>query len=188
MTEMIVIGAIALLVVGPKDLPKVFKGIASLMRQVRKLTREFQGVVDDMIRDSDLDDLRKEATDLRNSIDPTLEIREAMKDVENDVRETSNAVDSGASWQATASPASETKPETTPVVAAPAAKTPAKKAAPKKAAAKTASAPKATTSKAATAKTSTAKAAASKPKPKPKPRAQSKPAAAAEPAKSGASS
>ena len=65
MTEMIVIGAIALLVVGPKDLPKVFKGIASLMKQVRKLTREFQGVVSDMIRESDLDDLRKEASDLR---------------------------------------------------------------------------------------------------------------------------
>lgn len=104
MTEMIVIGAIALLVVGPKDLPKVFKGIASLMKQVRKLTREFQGVVNDMIRESDLDDLRKEANDLRQSIDPTTEIREAMKDVEDDVRETSKAVDPDKLWQPPPSP------------------------------------------------------------------------------------
>ena len=98
MTEMIVIGGIALLVVGPKDLPKVFKGIASVMKQVRKLTREFQGVVNDMIRESDLDDLRKEANDLRNSIDPTKEIRDAMKDVEDDVRETTKAVDPKDLW------------------------------------------------------------------------------------------
>lgn len=99
MTEMIVIGGIALLVVGPKDLPKVFKGIASVMKQIRKLTREFQGVVNDMIRESDLDDLRKEAQDLRKSIDPTSEIREAMKEVEDEVRDTSDAVNDKNIWK-----------------------------------------------------------------------------------------
>ena len=99
MTEMIVIGGIALLVVGPKDLPKVFKGIASVMKQIRKLTREFQGVVNDMIRESDLDDLRKEAQDLRKSIDPTSEIREAMKEVEDEVRDTSDAVNNKELWK-----------------------------------------------------------------------------------------
>jgi sec-independent protein translocase protein TatB len=99
MTEMIVIGGIALLVVGPKDLPKVFKGIASVMKQIRKLTREFQGVVNDMIRDSDLDDLRKEAQDLRQSIDPTSDIREAMKDVEDEVKETTDSVSGKDLWQ-----------------------------------------------------------------------------------------
>ena len=99
MTEMIVIGGIALLVVGPKDLPKVFKGIAAVMKQIRKLTREFQGVVNDMIRESDLDDLRKEAQDLRKSIDPTSEIREAMQEVEDDVRETSKSVNPKDLWQ-----------------------------------------------------------------------------------------
>ena len=98
MTEMIVIGGIALLVVGPKDLPKVFKGIASVMKQIRKLTREFQGVVNDMIRESDLDDLRKEAQDLRKSIDPTSEIRDAMKEVEDEVRDTSDAANKKELW------------------------------------------------------------------------------------------
>ena len=99
MTEMILIGGIALLVVGPKDLPKVFKGIASVMKQIRKLTREFQGVVNDMIRESDLDDLRKEAQDLRKSIDPTSEIRGAMKEVEDEVRDTSDAVNDKELWK-----------------------------------------------------------------------------------------
>ena len=107
MTEMIVIGGIALLVVGPKDLPKVFKGIASVMKQIRKLTREFQGVVNDMIRESDLDDLRKEAQDLRKSIDPTSDIREAMKEVEDEVRETSASVNSKDLWQPEPAPAAK---------------------------------------------------------------------------------
>ena len=117
MTEMIVIGGIALLVVGPKDLPKVFKGIAAVMKQIRKLTREFQGVVNDMIRESDLDDLRKEAQDLRKSIDPTSEIREAMQEVEDDVQETSKSVNPKDLWQpdpAPIKPAAESKPAPAP--------------------------------------------------------------------------
>ena len=117
MTEMIVIGGIALLVVGPKDLPKVFKGIAAVMKQIRKLTREFRGVVNDMIRESDLDDLRKEAQDLRKSIDPTSEIREAMQEVEDDVRETSKSVNPKDLWQpepAPIKPAAESKPAPAP--------------------------------------------------------------------------
>jgi len=117
MTEMIVIGGIALLVVGPKDLPKVFKGIAAVMKQIRKLTREFQGVVNDMIRESDLDDLRKEAQDLRKSIDPTSEIREAMQEVEDDVLETSKSVNPKDLWQpdpAPIKPAAESKPAPAP--------------------------------------------------------------------------
>lgn len=111
MPEMIVIGVIAILVVGPKDLPKVFKGIAALMRQLRGLSREFQGVVNDMIRESELDDLAKEAKDLRKSLDPTSEIRDAMRDVEDEMRETENEVASKPEplWKP---PASPLKPKT----------------------------------------------------------------------------
>lgn len=157
MTEMIVIGVIALLVVGPKDLPRLFKGIAGFMRQIRKLTREFQGVVNDMIRESDLDDLRKEAQDLRSSIDPTQDLRDAMRETEDEINEASNAVSKPFAQVTTSSEAvaSADTPEPAPSPAAAAKKTPAvKKAAPaKKAPAKKATpAKKASTAK----KTSTA--------------------------------
>lgn len=157
MTEMIVIGVIALLVVGPKDLPRLFKGIAGFMRQIRKLTREFQGVVNDMIRESDLDDLRKEAQDLRSSIDPTQDLRDAMRETEDEINEASNAVSNPFAQVTTSTEAvaSADTPEPAPSPAAAAKKTPAvKKAAPaKKAPAKKATpAKKASTAK----KTSTA--------------------------------
>jgi len=157
MTEMIVIGVIALLVVGPKDLPRLFKGIAGFMRQIRKLTREFQGVVNDMIRESDLDDLRKEAQDLRSSIDPTQDLRDAMRETQDEINEASNAVSNPFAQVTTSTEAvaSADTPEPAPSPAAAAKKTPAvKKAAPaKKAPAKKATpAKKASTAK----KTSTA--------------------------------
>ena len=135
MTEMIVIGVIALLVVGPKDLPRLFKGIAGFMRQIRKLTREFQGVVNDMIRESDLDDLRKEAQDLRSSIDPTQDLRDAMRETEDEINEASNAVSNPFAQVTTSSEAvaSADTPETAPSPAAAAKKAPAKKAPAKKA-------------------------------------------------------
>lgn len=125
MTEMIVIGGIALLVVGPKDLPKVFKGIASVMKQVRKLTREFQGVVNDMIRESDLDDLRKEAQDLRKSIDPTSDIRDAMKEVEDEVNDSANAVKTKDLWQPEPAPLKKAETGSAAAPAPAPAKTPA---------------------------------------------------------------
>ena len=135
MTEMIVIGVIALLVVGPKDLPRLFKGIAGFMRQIRKLTREFQGVVNDMIRESDLDDLRKEAQDLRSSIDPTQDLRDAMRETEDEINEASNAVSKPFAQVTTSSEAvaSADTPEPAPSPAAAAKKAPAKKAPAKKA-------------------------------------------------------
>ena len=125
MTEMIVIGGIALLVVGPKDLPKVFKGIASVMKQVRKLTREFQGVVNDMIRESDLDDLRKEAQNLHKSIDPTSDIRDAMKEVEDEVNDTASAVKTKDLWKPEPAPLKKAETESTAAPAPTSAKTPA---------------------------------------------------------------
>ena len=164
MTEMIVIGVIALLVVGPKDLPRLFKGIAGFMRQIRKLTREFQGVVNDMIRESDLDDLRKEAQNLRSSIDPTQDLRDAMRETEDEINEASNAVSNPFSQVTTSSEAAgpADTPEPAPTSAAAAIKTPAvkkavvvKKAAPAK---KTVPAKKATPAKKASSakKTTTA--------------------------------
>jgi len=158
MTEMIVIGVIALLVVGPKDLPRLFKGIAGFMRQIRKLTREFQGVVNDMIRESDLDDLRKEAQDLRSSIDPTQDLRDAMRETEDEINEASNPF--AQVTTSTEAVASADTPEPAPSPAAAAKKTPAVKKAPpaKKAPAKKAPAKKATPAKKASTAASRSKA------------------------------
>ncbi|KAA5606885.1 twin-arginine translocase subunit TatB [Roseospira marina] len=57
-TELAVIAVIALVVIGPKDLPKVLRTMGQWTRRLRGLAREFQGHIDDVIREAELDDVR----------------------------------------------------------------------------------------------------------------------------------
>lgn len=64
--ELLVIGTVALVVVGPKDLPKLMRSVAQWMRAARRMAGEFQRHVDDVMRESELDELRREVNALRN--------------------------------------------------------------------------------------------------------------------------
>lgn len=59
-TEIVVIAVVALVVLGPKELPRALKTFGALMSKARSMAREFQSGVDEMIRESELDDLRKD--------------------------------------------------------------------------------------------------------------------------------
>ncbi len=88
---MAVIALIALVIIGPKDLPKVMRSAAHWARKARGLAREFQSGVDDMIREADMDDARKvvdsaRSLDVRKAIgdavDPTGDLRDEASDIE----------------------------------------------------------------------------------------------------------
>jgi len=57
-TELALVAIVALMVIGPKDLPKVLRTLGQWSRRLRGLAREFQGHIDDVIRDSELEDVR----------------------------------------------------------------------------------------------------------------------------------
>ncbi|MCC9622792.1 Sec-independent protein translocase protein TatB [Thalassospira sp. MA62] len=59
-TELAVVAVIALFVVGPKDLPHLLYKLAGYWKKVRGMAREFQSGIDDIIREAELDDLRKQ--------------------------------------------------------------------------------------------------------------------------------
>tara|TARA_R110002167_G_scaffold64917_11_gene183561 strand:+ start:96 stop:701 length:606 start_codon:yes stop_codon:yes gene_type:complete len=66
-TEILVIGLVALLVVGPKDLPVLMRKLGKLMAKARGMANEFRASFDEMARQSELDDLRKEVEALRTN-------------------------------------------------------------------------------------------------------------------------
>ena len=78
-TELLAIAVLTIIVVGPKDLPKVLRTVGHWTAKARSITREFQNSLDDMTRQADLDDIKREidATtynnvgSLENVIDPT---------------------------------------------------------------------------------------------------------------------
>jgi sec-independent protein translocase protein TatB len=87
-TEMMVIVIIAIFVIGPKDLPKVLRALGRWVRKARVIAREFQNSVDDMLRESELDELKKEAEqvsridplgEVKKAVDPTGEIEAALR-------------------------------------------------------------------------------------------------------------
>ncbi len=89
-SEMAVIALIALVVIGPKELPNAMRIVAKWARRARSLAREFQSGVDDMIREADLDDARKafDATKtfdidkvLEDTVDPTGSLREEAEEL-----------------------------------------------------------------------------------------------------------
>lgn len=58
--ELFLIAVVTIVVVGPKELPRVVRAVTGLIRKARGLADEFRGTLDDMAREADLDDIKKE--------------------------------------------------------------------------------------------------------------------------------
>jgi sec-independent protein translocase protein TatB len=65
-SEVFVIALVALIVVGPKDLPGMLRKLGQFVSKMRSMANEFRASFDEMARQSELDDLRKEVEALRS--------------------------------------------------------------------------------------------------------------------------
>src|SRR5271156_873656 len=65
--EILIIGAVALIVVGPKDLPILLRRVGQWMGKMRAMAAEFRASFDELARQSELDELRREVDALRNT-------------------------------------------------------------------------------------------------------------------------
>lgn len=64
-SEMAIIGVVTLVVVGPKDLPKVMRGIGQLTARARSLAGEFRRGIDDIAHQADFADLERQLEQLK---------------------------------------------------------------------------------------------------------------------------
>lgn len=88
-SELMVIGIVALVVIGPKELPGVLRSVGVMIGKLRRMAGEFQGQFQEALREAELSDLKKDLTgfgeDARNSIsgampsNPLLDIENEMK-------------------------------------------------------------------------------------------------------------
>jgi sec-independent protein translocase protein TatB len=62
--ELLVIGIVALVVIGPKDMPHAFRTLGQWMAKARALARDFQGHFDDLMRESQVDDMKREFNEM----------------------------------------------------------------------------------------------------------------------------
>lgn len=83
--ELLVIAIVALVVIGPKELPGLLRTWGRWLAQMRGMASEFRGHVDEMIRQTELEDVKKQLTgtsdglDLK-SLDPTQQIRQHVQE------------------------------------------------------------------------------------------------------------
>src|SRR5689334_12399509 len=87
-SELAVIAVVALVVIGPKDLPRALRTLGIWVRKARSISREFQSSVEQMIREAELDEVRREIEqasktnlqhELEKTIDPKGELADALR-------------------------------------------------------------------------------------------------------------
>ena len=97
--EFLIIAFVLLIVVGPKDLPKVLRSITSFIRKIKSMASQFHSGIDDLANEAEISDLRKEVNkiDKKSLIDNHVsEIKELeddvnIKSIKNDVDDIKNA-------------------------------------------------------------------------------------------------
>ncbi len=112
--ELMLIAIIALIVVGPKDLPKLMRSAGQLVAKARRMAGEFTSAFDQMARE--MEELRKEIDDLKKDNVFTKTKRELdesldplTKDIRNEVSEVNKAVlEDGAAPGSAEKPSAET--------------------------------------------------------------------------------
>ncbi|MGE5477912.1 MAG: Sec-independent protein translocase protein TatB [Bacteroidales bacterium] len=87
--EMALVAVVALIVIGPKDLPVVLRQVGRWTRKARELAGEFQRGVDDMVRESELAELKGQVEkvadtnalrrEVEKAVDPTGEIARSLE-------------------------------------------------------------------------------------------------------------
>jgi sec-independent protein translocase protein TatB len=87
-SEILLIGVVALVVIGPKDLPKAMRVAGYWIKKARALSQEFHNSIDEVMREAELEEMRQElrkATEIdldrtfRNTIDPDGSLAEHLK-------------------------------------------------------------------------------------------------------------
>jgi len=92
-TEILIIAVVAIIVVGPKDLPRMLRTLGRYAGQLRRTAGEFRSQFDDAIRDSELDELRSTLQDA-SDLNPINQIRDSITDSMAPLKESADDIKS----------------------------------------------------------------------------------------------
>jgi sec-independent protein translocase protein TatB len=83
--ELLVIGIVALIAIGPKELPTVLRTLGQTMAKIRRMASEFQGQFNDALREAELHDLKQQAEEMTSSFTGSSSF-DPMADVQKDIQ------------------------------------------------------------------------------------------------------
>jgi sec-independent protein translocase protein TatB len=130
--ELLVIGIVALIAIGPKELPGALRTLGQWMGKLRRMASEFQGQFHEAMREAELADLKKQVDEMTTqaqsyaNFDPVSEVRKEFESTQQQVEnaisgqtptDTSSAASSAA--ESTIAPSADTPRFEAPAVEAP---------------------------------------------------------------------
>ena len=94
-TEMLVIAVVMIVVVGPKDLPRMLRTFGKTTAKLRAMAGDFQKQFNEALKEAELDDVKKSVDELR-SLNPANEIRKQLNPFEKAAADVRAGLDCGA--------------------------------------------------------------------------------------------
>ncbi|MEE8392893.1 MAG: Sec-independent protein translocase protein TatB [Rhodospirillales bacterium] len=101
--EIFIISVLTIIVVGPKELPKVLQTVTRAVKKARQLIRDFQSGIDEMVREAGLADVKEQMesgvnidieSEVEKIVDPQGSISKGMnmRDIEQDLNEAGSSI------------------------------------------------------------------------------------------------
>ena len=90
-SELLLIGLVALIFIGPKELPGVLRTLGQWMTKIRRMAGDFQNQFHDAMREAELADLKKEVDEMAaqaanySNFDPLADVRKEMESAQRDI-------------------------------------------------------------------------------------------------------
>lgn len=104
-SELLVIGAVALIVIGPKDLPGLLRGLGEATTKIRRMAAEFRGQFDEAMREAELDQAKKAFTDVADTASSVRSTFNPLETIRNELTSVKDGMAAPASTVATAAAA-----------------------------------------------------------------------------------
>jgi len=120
-SELLVIGVVALIVIGPKELPGVLRTVGQWITKVRRMAAEFQGQFQEAMREAEMADLKKQVDeiadstrDLTSGFDPIGSMNDMIGDPFEEKKKPPADATAGAASDAAAMPEPAARPDPAP--------------------------------------------------------------------------
>src|SRR4051794_1095870 len=108
--KLVIIGVVALLVIGPKELPMVLRTVGQWMSKIRRMASEFQGQFQEAMREAEMADLKKQFDETTSTLQSTFDTTDIKNELEKMIQDPTAISTPPASTSAATPPSDPTAP------------------------------------------------------------------------------
>jgi len=109
--KLVIIGVVALIVIGPKELPAVLRTIGQWMGKIRRMASEFQGQFQEAMREAEMADLKKQFDETASAVTSTFDTTDIKNELEKMIQEPAAASTPPVSASPATPPSDPTAPQ-----------------------------------------------------------------------------